>query len=73
MSNRPTLLQYQKNEHLLHFCMLAAFLPHPWHVLRPANSTENFWTSSLNASNLDSDTGKICHGVASLLANTALT
>jgi hypothetical protein len=45
-----TLSQYQKNEHLLHRFKEAAFLPHPWHILRPSNSVENCWTWSFNAS-----------------------
>jgi hypothetical protein len=45
-----TLSQYQKNEHLLHRFKEAAFLPHPWHILRPSISVENCWTWSFNAS-----------------------
>ncbi len=57
---RLTPLQYQKSEHLAHIFKEAACLSHPWHVFVPFISIENFWTWSLNASNLFSDSGNIC-------------
>lgn len=55
-----TLSQYQKVEHLPHRWREVPSLPHPWHILTPSSSVENFWIFSLRFSNLSSDKGKTC-------------